>query len=187
MKTKGGHAVAPKRSGEAVINQQGEDLPKEGPSHLGSSAAAFGGIRASKRRRQTLFKEGRKSAVRSIKRNLPRRHCRPGNRSKEEPSPDRQGEGHGSAKRLDEQRPRTSRRRGSGMWTRLITELERPSRAHWRRAASGRRTHIKPSAKLRFCSTGVGWGHSTNDGLQENAAGGKDPCFVPAPHADTRW
>ena len=37
---KGGDAVAPKRSCAALINQRGKVSPEEGPSHLGSWAAA---------------------------------------------------------------------------------------------------------------------------------------------------
>jgi hypothetical protein len=44
-------------------------------------------------------KEVSKSAVRSIKRSLPRRQLSPGNRVKEEPSPVKLGEGHGSRRR----------------------------------------------------------------------------------------
>ena len=39
--------------------------------------------------------------VRSITQSLPRRHCQPGNRSKEEPSPVKLGEGHGRREDLE--------------------------------------------------------------------------------------
>jgi hypothetical protein len=72
------------------------------------------------------------------------------------------------------------------MRTGLIGELESPSRARRLMSHAGARAHIRPSAKLVLCPKGVGGGHSTDDGCAKERGGGKDPCFVSAPHAGKR-
>ena len=182
---KGGDAVTPERPGEAVINQWGKDPPEEGPSHLGSWRPPPGETRPAKRR-DNVSREASKSAVRSIKRSLPRRDCHPGNRARRSRAQTYRAKATEGVKSLGAQYQRTSRRRGRGMWTRLVRELERPSRA-WRgvsRARNGVRISQKRNRdSARRASDGV---EVPVMAVQHNAAGGKDPCFVRASHAGKR-
>jgi hypothetical protein len=52
---------------------------------------------------------------------------------KEEPSLGNMGEGHGRCEELGTQHRRTSRSKGSGMLRKQLTELGRPSSAHFLR------------------------------------------------------
>ncbi len=72
------------------------------------------------------------------------------------------------------------------MWTRLTRELERPSRARCGTSRIGGRARISHSAKS--CSA-----RRESEGVvvplmavQQNAAGGKGPCFVCASEAGKR-
>ena len=72
------------------------------------------------------------------------------------------------------------------MWTRLTRELERPSRARGgtsRAGARARISHKRSRDSARRASEGV---VVPSMAVQENAAGGKDPCFVYVSEAGKR-
>jgi hypothetical protein len=152
-------------SSEVTSNQQGQDLHKEGPSHLDSWRPPPGETRPAKRRDNG--RRGRR--VRSPQR-MRSESCRvvmwtPAllGQGGAEPRPVWAKAMEG-VKSLDWQRRRTSRRRGSGMWTRLLVKLERPSRARPWSSHSRRLGSYKPRGEVGRCSEGVGGGRSTADG-----------------------
>src|SRR5205807_2968332 len=95
---------------------------------------------------------------------LPRRHCHPGNRIKEEPSPDKQGEGHGRHQdlgravptNLPAQRARNVDRVDQGTGEALPGPVAVEPYRKW--------SPYKPDAKSALRPKGVRGGHSTEDG-----------------------
>jgi hypothetical protein len=161
-----------------VISQRGKIPPEEGPSHFGSWAAAARGDLAGGAPPTNSHLEGSKSAVRSITQSLPRRHCHPGNRPRRSRAQTCRAKATDGTETLDAQCPGTSRRRGRGMWTGLVREVERPSRARSRSSRTGNGDRISTTrsrGSARRASDGV---VVLRKAVQDNTAGGKDPCFV---------
>ncbi len=161
-----------------MISQRGKIPPEEGPSHFGSQAAAARGDPTGEAPRRTLTRReaspqsaaSRKAcrAVTVTRETGPRRSRAQTDRAK----------ATDGTKSLDAQCPRTSRRRGRGMWTGLIRELERPSRARRRSSRVGdgaRISRTRSRCSARRASDGV---VVPRMAVQDNAVGGKDPCFV---------
>lgn len=161
-----------------MINQRGKIPPEDGPSHFGSWRPPPGETRVGEAPRRTLTRReaspqsaASSKACRAVtvtRETGPRRSRAQTYRAK----------ATDGIKNLDAQCPRTSRRRGRGMWTGLIRELERPSRARPRSSRTGNGARIsrtRSRCSARRASDGV---VVPKMAVQDNAAGGKDPCFV---------